>query len=74
MATPEPQLSPTPRSHARERRRDRFLPRLLRRASVGRFYGPGGMAAAPDSPAHDAAEVRAMRADTEAKNHPDTPE
>jgi hypothetical protein len=29
------------------------------------------MSAAPDSPAHDAAEVRAMRADTEAKNHPD---
>jgi hypothetical protein len=78
MATPEPQISPTTPptrgSHERERRRDRFLPRMLRRASVGRFYGPGGMAAAPDSPAHDAAEVRSMRADTQAKHHPDTPE
>jgi hypothetical protein len=74
MAIPEPPVSSDhpvePAPHVVQRRLDRFLPRLLRRASVGRYYGPGGMAAAPDSPAHDAAEVRAMTADTEAKHHP----
>ena len=77
MTTPEPPVAsepPTPGAHVAQRRIDRFLPRMLRRASVGRFYGPGGMAAAPDSPAHDAAEVRAMEADTKAKNHPQAPE
>ena len=78
MAIPEPPISSDlpaePKPHVSPRRLDRFLPRLLRRASVGRFYGAGGLAAAPDSADHDAAEVRAMQADTEAKHHPHTPE
>ena len=66
-----------PDLHVPQRRRDRFLPRFLSRASVGRFYGSGGMAAAPDSPAQEAAELRAMKAGSHARNaatRPDPPD
>jgi hypothetical protein len=78
MTIPDPPLSSdlpvAPEPHVPQRRIDRFLPRLLHRASVGRFYGPGGMAAAPDSPAQHAAEARAMEAGTKAKKRPHPPQ
>ena len=74
MTSPHP---PTPASepfgHVNVRRIDRFLPKRLRRAGVGRYYGPGGMAAAPDSPASRAAEGRASVADSAAKHRSPPP-
>jgi hypothetical protein len=46
------------------------LPGELARAAVGRFYGSGGMAAAPDSDEERDAEVRAANATTRAHTDP----
>jgi hypothetical protein len=70
ITSPEPHIEPTIPAAPALRFLDRFRPSALRRAAVGRFYGAGGMAVAPDSPAEVAAEVRALEANTVAKGSP----
>ncbi len=74
MTNPHPSSSATePSGQVNVRRLDRFLPKRLRRAGVGQYYGPGGMAAAPDSPASRDAESRALEADSAAKHRSPPP-